>query len=148
MSIESWKAKYYPIPAAEVPNDDITIVQHAIRKWEGLRPDVLRWHGIEKSKKTIIADNAYLSINAGSCALCLKYLNRKKAMDCTDCPLKTQLGYPCDEHGMGSPYLAWVEYDNPEPMIQALHDTLKMLKTQSHKQKGLDPSPASLRSTR
>jgi hypothetical protein len=40
MSLESWKAEFYPIPADEVKKKDA--LAHSLRKWEGLRKEQSR----------------------------------------------------------------------------------------------------------
>ena len=42
MSIESWKAEFYPTPADEASKDQA--IAHSLRKWEGLRKENLDRH--------------------------------------------------------------------------------------------------------
>lgn len=41
MSIESWKAEFYPVPAEDCPQNDKDMLAHAKLKWSGLTPEIL-----------------------------------------------------------------------------------------------------------
>lgn len=115
MSLETWKAEFYPIDASKVPVEDA--VQHSLRKWRGLTKENLAKHGV-KSCGYRIADDTYgLWINSTSCSLCTHYVNNSTG--CRGCPLVTVIGGRCDK-GIDAPYGKFFEQMNPLPMIEAL----------------------------
>lgn len=126
MSLESWKAQYYPIPAEDFTHlPDIEIVDAAILKWEGLRPQALTDHDLVKGYRTIFGKPHWegspygMDIGSGSCAFCLNYIES----DCTRCPLKIVRGERCDEQitdDEPAPYVAWRKEGDAEPMIGLL----------------------------
>lgn len=126
MSIETWKAEFYPVEAGEVPAEHA--VEHSLQKWIGLRPENLAKHGLYYETHTVIPlsgrmKDGYLSINSSTCALCELYSNERSFVDyeqCAKCPLaRSRGGVPCDNARPDeevSPYHA----RSPEPMIAAL----------------------------
>lgn len=128
MSFETWRMEFYPVPAHEVKTEDA--LAHSDRKWKGLRSEVLERHGVKKWQdqiEEIIESEGGLSIDDGSCALCQVYRHHHK---CPTCPLTlVRGGVPCDvvmvgESRRGSPYLAWLDDDDPEPMIALLEKAI------------------------
>lgn len=143
MSLETWKAEFYPIPAwrSNQETDLKVSIAHSLKKWTGLRPENLARHKVRisgrRSWQAVIPAGdpdiqqgelegrkrpGSLLIDASSCSLCLRFFS------CTPCPLYHELGGNlCDEdapHFKG-PYMSWVLDTNPEPMIQALTRTLE-----------------------
>lgn len=125
MSLETWKAEFYPIPAYEV--DSWNAVAHSTQKWIGLREENLLRHGcrrVEDDATMIVADeNSGFSFEVSgiSCALCVWHIDRREvgAPRCGTCPLKLALDARCDE----TDDLPWRQYTysgDPEPMIAAL----------------------------
>ena len=121
MSLDTWKAEFYPVGADEVGKEEA--LNHSIRKWEGLTYANLSKHGVIKKNKLIASSiegltgeiNAPLLIVDGvSCALCCQYPT------CYGCPLFISLGeMTCDEE-RSSPYNIWLSTGDAEPMIEAL----------------------------
>lgn len=131
MSIESWKAEFYPIPAEDCPKEQA--ITHSLRKWEGLRKDALGRHaiGLTDSGFLIGGDRTIFLVNASSCALCEHFYNEANEDEpCANCPLAiARGGFACDcekpcEHN--SPWAAWQynKWHDPEPMIAALKAAL------------------------
>lgn len=128
MSLESWKAEFYPIRAENVPKEDA--LEHSIRKWEGLRKENLEKHGLYKDCTAIYEESSFRSwyISSDSCALCHQYLNpngpfTSERDKCKECPLfKTNGNCRCDRSKTQSESLfsSFTIHDNPEPMIEAL----------------------------
>jgi hypothetical protein len=121
MSLETWKAEFYPIPADEVSVDDA--VQHSLRKWRGLTKENLEKHALSQKDffiKENDGDYPLLSIDDSTCALCYHFINDK----CVACPLFKVLSKRCDDEEncsfKESSYGAFVEESNPLPMIEAL----------------------------
>lgn len=121
MSIESWKAEFYPVEASEVPKEQA--VAHSLKKWEGLRIHNLQRHGMFKDGYTFLRnlnERGKFYVNADTCALCKYHLDNS----CPNCPLSQVRGdCPCDTDRGGescSPYDMWTQHNNPEPMIDWL----------------------------
>lgn len=140
MSIESWKREFYPTPAANATNDDITAIEHSLKKWVGLSKSNLDKHNLRKVESiprivsaknddnndgdsnngfVIYFDededgNDDLYVTGRSCALCQRYSH-----GCSHCPLyEASKGINCSD--IGSPYDEWMETGNIKPMIKAL----------------------------
>lgn len=135
MSLETWKAEFYPITADELkesfstgpltPEQDIILVNHAILKWQGLLPTNLEKHGIRKIGYAIISDgHSQLSIGESNCSLCRVYFEHI-IWNCRGCPLYHHLGRPC--YGENSPYIQFTYGDDPIHMLNALRGTKRML---------------------
>jgi hypothetical protein len=129
MSLETWKAEFYPIPADEVPVEDA--VQHSLRKWRGLTKENLNKHGLNQEDYLIgeaeeDEDHPPLTIDDRSCALCHHFMDGK----CVACPLFKVLSKRCDDEEnrsfKESPYGAFVEEGNPLPMIEALEKAAEL----------------------
>lgn len=115
MSLETWKAEFYPVEAISVPEDQA--VEHSLQKWYGLRKENLKRHGVRHTGVNITDDaGKQLAINGHSCALCRHH------PECTGCPLVRVHGVPCDEDGDMplSPYVRFIDAGDPEPMIEIL----------------------------
>ena len=122
MSIESWKAEFYPIGAKDVPKQHA--LGHSIIKWHGLRKENLRKHGCRILWRSEVVDDAGcgLEIDANSCALCTYYWSHS---GCGSCPLAiARGGVACDKERHDeqfSPYKHWLRTGNPMPMLGWLH---------------------------
>lgn len=131
MSLDSWKAEFYPVPAHKVPENQA--LHHSLRKWIGLRPENLQRHGLKIAFLSIYEierEFIRLYINSRSCALCFHYYNHHKVGSdeaCIGCPLYAVRNCPCDEDSQGliSPYGSWLAHKDPEPMIRLLQAALE-----------------------
>ena len=137
MSLDTWKAEFYPIPASACPPGQA--VEHSLRKWRGLRKENLERHGIERDGRFIGIE---FRIGDETCALCRIYYDHKAAYRdaCNDCPIHQLTGARCDSSGspydsFGSPYDSFVTNGDPEPMIALLERTLAWERNQEHKEK-------------
>ena len=117
MSIESWKAEFYPVEADKCPKENV--VAHSIRKWEGLYADNLKKHGLEVDSDYIedcLYDRFY--IDSSSCALCQTHFT------CGDCPLyKVRGDVSCDNRSkreVRSPFKTWTELNRADHMLRWL----------------------------
>jgi hypothetical protein len=124
MSIESWKAEFYPVPADEVPVDQA--ITHSLRKWEGLRKENLDRHELTRIRRRITSrSGSEFRVDGSSCALCHRYLvdgdGDAYDVSCDDCPLSIERdGVACDNLFNNEEVSPWNEFDekgNPEPMI-------------------------------
>lgn len=130
MSLQTWKEEFYPVPVESLAPDlpDLALVQHSLKKWEGLTPENLQKHGVKASSGYI--ENAaedklggliseILPIDAYTCSLCDKYIPVYEKERCDLCPLYKALGNnSCDDKGM--PFKAWAWESDPKPMIAGL----------------------------
>ncbi len=139
MSIESWKEEFYEIDAYDIAQneDDLGMVDHCLKKWEGLLPENLAKHNLRHKSFTIVEidnEKEYFETDCNSCALCQAYDNN----DCLDCPITLSRGYPCAEEGdwiegtdeeerEPAPWYEWTTRKNPEPMIRCLNKTKEYL---------------------
>ena len=110
MSIQTWKDEFYYIDAKEVPG----CVPHSLLKWEGLRPENLRKHGVFHEDNIFGGladsdDNYFTVTGINTCSLCKKYLDH----DCQGCPVGG-----C--HAPDSAYQTSLRRKSPEPMIRLL----------------------------
>lgn len=122
MSLKSWKKEFYPICADKIKSKTEAI-KHSILKWRGLQKSNLNKHKLRLNYNLIIDNNSNsLLINDTSCSLCNLYLKRLES--CKNCPLYIYLGHRCDNSN-NSPYYVFCQYNDPEPMIKALKETLK-----------------------
>lgn len=111
MSLESWKAKFYPVPAEQTTVEKAA--EHSLLKWRGLTKDQLHRH---KPVKQQDSGRGIREANGPGAFVV-------NAQSCGDCPLAKHLGHPCDENadgGPGGPYQKWLETGDPRPMIRAL----------------------------
>lgn len=140
MSIESWRAEFYPVPAEAVPEDQA--LDHSYRKWQGLLPENLSRHGLIQVGTMLFADEGIKDevqiqiqqrpvfyVNGNSCALCFHYLDPISEEDddvlCRDCPLRKVHGVPCDDYRADdrfevSPYAAFTLRKDARPMLDLL----------------------------
>lgn len=124
---EEWLKKFYPVPVKDVAQDVsvVEMVEHAIRKWEGLFPSILRRYKLGRIRSGIrFVGNGLnltlLRVDSDSCLLCRHFLKVRRNSPCTLCPLWNHLGgFACDS-GFSSPYGMWVRTGNPRPMLKAL----------------------------
>ncbi len=127
MSYKQWLEKYYPVPADDLPkdSDDIALLNHSIRKWEGLLD--LQDYGVSMIYNNVSnGANFILDIDATSCALCVFY---RQENDCGQCPLARSLGRPCDDYPSQDQSDVYSRgLSNPQIMIDALNKALEMVK--------------------
>lgn len=104
----SWLREYYPLTVSELVKNRVTsrdMVEHSLRKWKGLTPEVLDQHQLsifdKVYEKVLVDESMYpvLSISDASCVLCHQfvYFDHKDNMKCEDCPLHRVLGHRCDD---------------------------------------------------
>ncbi len=142
MSIESWKAEFYPIPVgsdaydrhmgtkAIFPRDlRAAALAHSLHKWKGLRPEALKKHGLVRSGiyiedvKLLRDTRDDFGIDSQSCSLCKHFV---RPWECRGCPLYRQTGQKCQGTNgpPDEPFSIWTRTGNPEPMIEALQRAL------------------------
>jgi hypothetical protein len=127
MSLESWKEEFYPVSAtySMQSEDDLVLVDHCLRKWNGALPKNRKAHGVEFAFGFIIDKEAKdsLCFNGDSCALCQKYVF-SSCLDEDDhhCPIVRYTGRRCD---YGSPYD--LAKKSPSVMVKLLKQIRKFL---------------------
>ena len=121
MSLESWKAEFYPIEASDVRFTKEAI-RHSLKKWQGLTKENLEKHGVVKKGDDRLYDGIEkwpFHIDCFSCALCQLFNDENN--ECHECPLNRFLGYSCDEREeIYGPYSHWMDSGDPQIMIDAL----------------------------
>jgi hypothetical protein len=135
-----WLEAHYPRPAEDCTNSELGAVEHAILKFEGLRPEVLKKHGLflESCHLTVMESEdceeyPLLHYSSGTCALCHRHRGEDDYLDCDECILtEIRNGHPCDETTEAglpdpSPYYAAMCGD-PEPMLKLLYEARQVLK--------------------
>lgn len=135
MSLKTWKKKFYPVPA-ETKMTKLGAVEHSIQKWTGLLPSNLEKHEVCAGDGGVCDydNDENLEINQSTCALCYKYYDELGELDdndysrCLKCPLYKTLGFECGNGEDWAPFTAWMQHDDPKPMIKALKATLKKVK--------------------
>lgn len=144
MTMETWKAEFYPVPA-DTPMTDIEALEFSIQKWKGYRKENLDRHGLEVDPycnadivqldynerlsgqlgRPAYRKVAYFSFNSDTCPLCHIFLYANN--NCSACVITKQLGMAC--HGFkGSAYREFRYSGDPEPMIKLLETTLELVK--------------------
>lgn len=98
MSIETWKAEFYPKPADETTREEAA--DHSLQKWRGWLPENLERHGVSR-EALAEADIPYRSWT--TCALCHHYDDDSHQGDdgeytCPGCPL-SEIGQNCLNKG-------------------------------------------------
>lgn len=127
MSLETWKAEFYPVEAAAVDAAGASL--HSLRKWRGLRARSLKRHGVRLTRYNVYqcvddGTRESLVVNSATCALCEHHQYRpvleveNETPRCNSCPLQQLLGEPCDVSDQ--PYAYFQFAHDPEPMIAAL----------------------------
>lgn len=135
MSLETWKAEFYPIAACDTKEEDA--IAHSLQKWKGLTHENLAKHNVrlnyygwvvEKDAVDHSADRAVV-INGSTCSLCHHFLNSAsdenwdyEESPCETCPLyKARGDVACDKERMDEEEAPWYEFryetPNPDPMI-------------------------------
>lgn len=125
MSLETWKAEFYPTEAKDCPAEQA--ITHSLRKWEGLLSENLAKHELAGGGCTNISSGASsLRIDAESCALCVHhFMDDNEADICPTCPLSEYNGTRCDWYDKTGVSLYFHGLENPLIMITALKETLK-----------------------
>lgn len=142
MSLATWKAEFYPVEAKDVKPEDA--LDHSIRKWEGLRVQSLRKHGLKKENHglaTAMGDRSGCLFLPASqnCALCAHYKGADRK--CQGCPLaQSRGGLRCDvartSHGETiSPWHAWAVRGVSRHMLVALRRAKKWVEEQRERGK-------------
>jgi hypothetical protein len=140
MSIETWKAEFYPIPAHETNEADA--IDHSLQKWLGLLPENLDKHGVILDSGIVMEQGEPedgVAIDAGSCSLCHHFCETDTfnsdddESPCIECPLYKVRGAACDDEtdmewtsNEPAPWHAFTrerEGHNPMPMIMWLKKT-------------------------
>lgn len=137
MSMETWKAEFYPVAAEDCAKDDLSMIDHALLKWSGLSKENLNRHGLGAACHGEIYfsddEGRYLDgflVGGNSCALCLSYSYSQGLSPCDKCPLKlVRDGFSCDrshDEGSESPWESFTSDNDERPMIKLLEDARVM----------------------
>jgi hypothetical protein len=128
MSIESWKAEFYPVPATQIVNESPLVqAEHAYIKWTGALKENLEKHELVKSLGSVnisdIAGNVF-KFSTEECVWCHNYYALHSGA-CGRCPLYSY-GVCSDPSG---PFLHWFFSSDPQRMINAIQEILNGLRS-------------------
>lgn len=131
MSLNSWKKEFYIGRVRSAGKDPLKAVEHSLRKWEGLRPNNLKKHGMIISHAEVYNPKTHnsLPIDCTTCALCHSTLDEYDSIDCNECTITKATGSRCD--GNNSPYSALLDDGNPKKMIKVLKKSQAYLKKEA-----------------
>lgn len=143
MTIESWKAEFYPVPAAEVvKRTELEQAKHALLKWTGAMPENLQKHGLRKalglpillnqedelySSKpaqlifTNFAKTTQFRFTTEECVWCH---NHYKSGGCEGCPLLKHTGKKCENRE--SAFVEFIHTGDPSIMIKAINEVITL----------------------
>lgn len=140
MSLETWKAEFYPIAACDTKEEDA--ITHSLQKWKGLTPYNLTKHNVRLTDYAWVIDpetsepnrSTGLKVDGDSCSLCHHFLlsgDEYEDSACETCPLyKARDGVACDQERDDEEEAPWYEFRsetaNPTPMIFWLEKTLEL----------------------
>lgn len=118
MSIETWKAEFYS-PVEETTKKDA--IDHSLRKWEGLKANNLKRHGLGRTLDGDLYDLAtrlrVFGVDGYTCALCHHYYTLEDR--CRNCPIAKFLKKDRVESCDGQ-YSAYTQKGRITPMITLL----------------------------
>jgi len=127
MSLDSWKAEFYPVGAddPDAVADALAATRHSLLKWRGLRAAGLARHQVVCGSGNFIREEGldgraidYLDIDGSSCALCVRYFDRQcfgTDVRCVACPIFKATDDDCSRQ-----YRAWVATGSPAAMVALL----------------------------
>lgn len=123
---KDWLKKYYPVAAKDAAGSDAEAIKHALVKFPGLRPEVLKEYGITRDDIFLRVghNKAFFSVTGSTCALCERHYMTKRS--CKNCPL-SWVGAECANAKGDDPYMVFCDTGDPEPMIQALRKALALV---------------------
>lgn len=127
MSIESWKAEFYPVPAIDIVNESPLVqAEHAYLKWTGALKENLDKHGLTKPLRSVsIIDTVgdVFKFSTEECVWCHNYYAVELG-SCQHCPLYSY-GVCGDPSG---PFMYWYSSNDPRKMINAIQEILNGLR--------------------
>lgn len=128
MSLETWKAEFYPIPAEYVSTDDA--LHHNLALWIGIRQENLDKHDVIYHSHAVY-DRAHINspfpMDSATSALCKQHSDT-----CTTCPIydvKFKASGCKQLSGCSAAYSIFLKEDTPEPMIDLLQQTINFQQT-------------------
>lgn len=123
MSIETWKAEFYPTnPRKRMTK--LEAIEHSLKKYEGTTKNAMAKHKVMMAGGMTLEDDNLdsFSFDAETCALCVKYMDRNYGDSCYKCPLKMAAGRDCLHPT--SEYEKFCVGDN-RPMLKLLRGMLR-----------------------
>jgi hypothetical protein len=117
MSLKTWLAEYYPVPADRAAGDEAGL-EHAIRKWKGAMPAALKKHGCRVNGERLVSDTGKIRLMFGhkTCVLCQRW-----RLLCSWCLLN-------ETAICGKAWLDFCRTGGPERMIRGLQRALRELR--------------------
>ena len=124
MSLKTWTEEYYPVKAGKLEKSgasDLELVDHSLRKWEGVKLVNLKRHGLVREYHVIEEEgtggSALFAIGFNSCTLCKRF---EDSDGCTMCPITEATKQTCCEPLGDSPYDAFTGFGRVGPMLKVL----------------------------
>lgn len=123
MSLKTWKAEFYPVPASRVSK--AKAVEDSLHKWKGLLPGALKRHGVWL-KDAWVRDQSGdgFIISSDTCALC------QQNSSCLECPIRSATMFDC----LPTHY-EFLHSNRPQPMIGLLTKTLAWQRAQARRRR-------------
>lgn len=98
-----WKEKYYPKSAKWAARQSkLVTIQHSLRKWEGMAPEILEKYGLGYYRHELHDSGGYVfDISSDTCSLCQRYYYSRSPAGtlCSGCPLYDLQGEECGKGG-------------------------------------------------
>ena len=149
MSERSWLEAYYPKPAEDCTGSELEAVEHAILKFEGLKPEALEDHKVKMVDADVVTVPEYdtvLEFSTTTCAICIIHAKGSDwgNPDCKKCILHKIRGMQCHESEFHSedwshyraPYQQACYEDNVEPMLELLYEAKRRLEDSNREKDG------------
>lgn len=138
MSIDTWKAEFYPTEAVDCTPEDS--LKHSLQKWTGFNKKNLAKHKCKLSNidfdiKIIDSDFNFFYIDSSSCALCENFFDDDN--ECHECPLaiaRGEFGYgsvKCDSHREDECIPPWQDFTKNQSHKKMLYWLRRATKEQS-----------------
>lgn len=127
LEFEDWRQEFYPIDALTFKGNVKDAVTLSLKKWEGLKPAILKKYGLRYFKHDLFQGNELeMVMDSDSCHLCIVFFTKNGS--CSGCPLNV-LDCGClDEVYETRRDSPWnnAKY-SPDHMIQVLKETKKFV---------------------
>lgn len=141
LSYKEWASKHYATPADAFRGlsrsdlqTQLRAARHSLRKWRGLREDVMVEHELRfsphGSRMLTYREETRLYIDASSCALCKLCTGEDETVQCSQCPITRAADRTCAHE-----YAAFSRSGDVEPMIALLEKTVRYLERQIEAEK-------------
>ena len=143
MSLVTWIAEFYPVRASQADHDPLVAAEASLLKWRGLTRANLDKHELHQQRNYIVGqkggDDFFIDDN--SCSLCCYSHILEHGPEVGDCLKNCPLGHMIDLKSTEEErkdldedctcieeFRTFLNTYDPYPMIEALEETVEMLK--------------------